>query len=223
MLTPIVSQRGVVFFRRQNDLTDELQKSLVQRLGELTGKPKTSKLHIHPFFHSSLPLGGGDDELNVISTAQDHMVFGKPKRFVKRQNARQGWHTDICHETVPSDYSLLRLVELPKGGGGGIVMNICQYTFDVTNVCHRHSVGLGLRDVRSHLKTISAIPRDLDRHLQPADLREPCKENESSIISRSSRVSREHQVHSSPSSYSYKPRDRLEEPIHRRDARKADQ
>ncbi|KAH8433178.1 TauD/TfdA dioxygenase family protein [Aspergillus melleus] len=117
-LAVTISQRGVVFFRKQNDLTDELQKTLVQRLGELTGKPKTSKLHIHPFFYSELPLGGDDDELNIISTAQDQLVFGKPKRFVKRQNARQEWHTDNLHEVIPSDYSLLRLVELPKGGGG---------------------------------------------------------------------------------------------------------
>jgi len=37
-----VSQRGVVFFRAQDDLTNELQKELAQRLGELSGKPSTS-------------------------------------------------------------------------------------------------------------------------------------------------------------------------------------
>ncbi|KAI9038845.1 TauD/TfdA dioxygenase family protein [Aspergillus affinis] len=116
-LAIMISQRGVVFFRKQNDLTDELQKFLVQRLRELTSKPKTSKLHIHPLFYSALPMGGDDDKLNIISTAQDQMVF-KSKRFVKRQSARQEWHTDILHEIFPSDYSLLRLVELPKGGGG---------------------------------------------------------------------------------------------------------
>jgi len=38
-----VSQRGVVFFRNQ-DLGIEDQKVLGQKLGELTGKPKTSKV-----------------------------------------------------------------------------------------------------------------------------------------------------------------------------------
>ncbi|RYP49212.1 hypothetical protein DL769_011110 [Monosporascus sp. CRB-8-3] len=44
--TRIVSQRGIVFFRKQDGITNGLRKELVQRLGELTGKPATSKLHI---------------------------------------------------------------------------------------------------------------------------------------------------------------------------------
>lgn len=43
-----VSQRGVVFFRKQDDITNDLQKELVQRLGEISGKPKTSKLAGEP-------------------------------------------------------------------------------------------------------------------------------------------------------------------------------
>lgn len=39
----IVSQRGVVFFRNQNIDSDQ-QKVLGQKLGELTGKPATSKV-----------------------------------------------------------------------------------------------------------------------------------------------------------------------------------
>jgi len=38
-----VSQRGVVFFRNQ-DITVEDQKKLGQKLGELTGKPSSSKV-----------------------------------------------------------------------------------------------------------------------------------------------------------------------------------
>jgi hypothetical protein len=38
-----VSQRGVVFFRNQ-DISVEDQKTLGQKLGELTGKPATSKV-----------------------------------------------------------------------------------------------------------------------------------------------------------------------------------
>lgn len=116
----LVSQRGVVFFRKQDDLSDEEQKNLVQRLGELTGKPKSSRLHIHPIFHSKLPLSGNDDEINIISPEQDAMVFGKPPAFTKKQSARQEWHTDLLNESVPSDYTMLRLAGLPKGGGGGI-------------------------------------------------------------------------------------------------------
>lgn len=42
-LTNIVSRRGVVFFRNQ-DITSDQQKILGQKLGELTGKPDTSKV-----------------------------------------------------------------------------------------------------------------------------------------------------------------------------------
>ncbi|PKX96255.1 TauD/TfdA dioxygenase family protein [Aspergillus novofumigatus IBT 16806] len=113
-----VSQRGVVFFRKQDGLNDGLQKTLVQRLGELSGKPRTSGLHIHPFFNAGLPLGGHDNEIDVVSTEQDRTIFGTPKKFVKRQTARGEWHTDITHEIIPSDYAMLRLIDLPKGGGG---------------------------------------------------------------------------------------------------------
>ncbi|KAM0240805.1 hypothetical protein ACHAP5_007840 [Fusarium lateritium] len=43
-----ISRRGVVFFRAQEDLTNELQMELADRLGRLTGKPESSSLHIHP-------------------------------------------------------------------------------------------------------------------------------------------------------------------------------
>ena len=36
----------------------------------------------------------------------------------KKQSAKDGWHSDITFEPVPSDYALLRLTELPKTGGG---------------------------------------------------------------------------------------------------------
>lgn len=44
-LAILVSQRGVVFFRNQ-DINIEDQKVLGQKLGELTGKPETSKVSI---------------------------------------------------------------------------------------------------------------------------------------------------------------------------------
>lgn len=116
-----MSQRGVVFFRKQDDLGDEQQKELTQRLGELTGKPKASGLHIHPFFNAGLVLGGNDNEIDVVSSKQDKVVFGTPEKFPKRQTARKEWHTDIMWENVPSDYAVLRLVDLPQGGGGGMI------------------------------------------------------------------------------------------------------
>jgi hypothetical protein len=114
-----VSQRGVVFFRRQDDITDELQKELVQRLGELSGKPATSKLHIHPISNSARELGGKDDEISVISSEQAKKIYKDNSFFQsdKKQSGKEGWHSDITFETIPSDYALLRLTQLPKPAG----------------------------------------------------------------------------------------------------------
>ena len=43
-----VSQRGVCVFPKQEHLTIEDQKLLARKLGELTCRPHTSGLHIHP-------------------------------------------------------------------------------------------------------------------------------------------------------------------------------
>jgi alpha-ketoglutarate-dependent taurine dioxygenase len=109
-----------VFFRKQNDITNELQKELVQRLGELSGKPKTSGLHIHPVSNSGRELGGKDDEISVISSAQAKKIYADRFLFAteKKQSGKEGWHSDITFEPIPSDYALLRLTQLPKTGGG---------------------------------------------------------------------------------------------------------
>lgn len=60
----------MVFFRAQDALDDNLQKELAQRLGELSGKPTSSKLHIHPVSNASRDDGGNDDEINIISSVQ---------------------------------------------------------------------------------------------------------------------------------------------------------
>jgi alpha-ketoglutarate-dependent taurine dioxygenase len=116
-----VSRRGVVFFRAQDDLTNDLQKQLVLRLGEVTGKhPSTSGLHIHPILNAGRELGGSDNEISTISSVQ-HKNLNKPKdpgllSPVEQYTAR--WHSDIPFEPVPAAYTLLRLTELPRIGGG---------------------------------------------------------------------------------------------------------
>lgn len=92
-----------------------MQKELVQRLGELSGKPPTSKLHIHPVNNSSLS-NIADDEISLVSSSQARKLYSS--RFVqKKQSQRNQWHSDIAFEPIPSDYTLLRLVELPTTGG----------------------------------------------------------------------------------------------------------
>ena len=117
-----MSQRGVVFFRAQDSLNDDLQKELAQRLGELTGKPSSSKLHIHPFCNSdpARKLGVTDNEVSVISSVEAKQLYRGSflDQTELKQSNKDGWHSDITYEPVPSDYAILRLVELPKVGGG---------------------------------------------------------------------------------------------------------
>ncbi|KAL4871471.1 hypothetical protein BDV12DRAFT_206586 [Aspergillus spectabilis] len=110
-----ISQRGVVFFRKQDGLTDDLQKELVDRLGRLTGKPATSGLHIHPVSNAAREHSTGDDEISVISSEQRQKLY-QGRNSIGR-SGRHEWHSDITFEPIPSDYTLLRLTELPKTGG----------------------------------------------------------------------------------------------------------
>lgn len=56
-----------MFFRDQ-DITIDEQKRLGTKLGELTGKPASSKLHVHPITEETSELG---DEISVISSERN--------------------------------------------------------------------------------------------------------------------------------------------------------
>ncbi|PHH74551.1 hypothetical protein CDD82_4883 [Ophiocordyceps australis] len=118
-LAVTISERGVVFFRAQDGLTNDLQKELVLRLGNLTGRPKTSGLHIHPMLNSERDLGGDDPEISTISSVQHRQLYnnGLPDRLSPKEQSKDEWHSDIAFEPVPADYTSLRLVQLPKTGG----------------------------------------------------------------------------------------------------------
>ncbi|KDQ50323.1 hypothetical protein JAAARDRAFT_42210 [Jaapia argillacea MUCL 33604] len=108
-LATLVSQRGVVFFTKQN-ISLEQQKKLADKLGELSGKPKTSKLHIHPISESTPELGA---DVSVISSKGGIARAG----YVRNTRASAGWHADITFERIPSDYAILKMHTLPKVGG----------------------------------------------------------------------------------------------------------
>ena len=88
-------------------------------MGELTGKPSSSTLHIHPVTNSQRELGGHDNEISVISSEQAKKIF--KGEFIslahRKQTARHQWHSDITFEPVPADYTILRLTQLPQTGG----------------------------------------------------------------------------------------------------------
>lgn len=119
-----------MFFRAQDDLTNDLQKKLILRLGELAGRPQTSSLHIHPLLNSAPGLGGDDPEISTISSKSHKRYYkigdapinplSSKQVNLKNQNNSQ-WHSDIAFEPVPADFTSLRLIELPKTGGGEFV------------------------------------------------------------------------------------------------------
>jgi alpha-ketoglutarate-dependent taurine dioxygenase len=150
----------VVFFRKQDDLDNELQKELAQRLGQLAGKPESSKLHVHPVSNSGRRLGGKDDEISVISSEQAKDIY--KNRFLnfsaKKQSGKDGWHSDITFEPVPSDYALLRLTELPETGGGNLLLSYPVKSFIEANFC-RYIVGLRVRVVRPSVETVPKVFR----------------------------------------------------------------
>ncbi|KAK3399631.1 hypothetical protein B0T20DRAFT_434040 [Sordaria brevicollis] len=115
-----ISRRGVVFFRSQHNLTNDLQKQLILRLGALTGRPSTSGLHIHPILNSDRELGGNDPEISTISSIQNRQFYRHsdlPDSLSAKKQYTAQWHSDIAFEPVPADYTSLRLVQLPKTGG----------------------------------------------------------------------------------------------------------
>ncbi|OTB11962.1 hypothetical protein K445DRAFT_321435 [Daldinia sp. EC12] len=112
-----ISQRGVVFFRSQDNLTNDLQKQLVHRLGQLTGKPDDSTLHIHPILNGTSEFGVGDDQISTISSLQRKKLRRSVRQSKNKRYDSAQWHSDIQFEPVPADYTSLRLTELPVTGG----------------------------------------------------------------------------------------------------------
>ncbi|KAJ6632441.1 hypothetical protein B0H10DRAFT_1977340 [Mycena sp. CBHHK59/15] len=108
-LATLVSHRGVVFFVDQ-DIDIHKQKELGTRLGELSGKPATSKLHVHPISEETPELTA---DVSVISSAGGIARTG----YDRSARASNGWHTDITFEPIPSDYAILKMHTLPPVGG----------------------------------------------------------------------------------------------------------
>lgn len=109
-----------MFFRAQDDLTAELQKELVQKLGLLSGKPKDSGLHIHPILNSERETYRvTDPEISTIDSELNKKLYLDNSRLNQsgKKQSSAIWHADISFEPAPADYSSLRLEILPKTGG----------------------------------------------------------------------------------------------------------
>ncbi len=142
---PIVAQRGAVFFRAQTEMTDELHKELISRLGQLSGRPKENGLYKPPLHKV---LGAADPEVIALESVQiqtNKRLANRPK-WDKKQSSRKLWHTDTSFEQHPADISSLRLMEFPTTGGGNTCASChlgeqlggrCR---TLINMTHRHYV-----------------------------------------------------------------------------------
>ncbi|KAJ6131114.1 hypothetical protein N7523_001574 [Penicillium sp. IBT 18751x] len=112
-LAIMIAERGVVFFRAQDNLTNDLQKELILRMGELTGRPSTNTLHIHPVTNDAREFGDPDPAISTISSE------GRKKLYKESSYSKYAavWHSDISFEPAPADFSSLRLTQLPQTGG----------------------------------------------------------------------------------------------------------
>jgi alpha-ketoglutarate-dependent taurine dioxygenase len=90
---------------------------LNHRLGQLSGKPSTSTLHIHPILNNTSEFGVDDVEISTISSLQRKALFKNSDARNKRRYDAASWHSDIQFEPAPADYTSLRLTQLPKTGG----------------------------------------------------------------------------------------------------------
>jgi len=141
-----VSQRGVVFFRNQ-DINIEDQKILGQKLGQLTGKPESSKLHKHALSNSKRGIaidenGKLDDEVSVISSDQNRKYY-QGRFFGPKKLASEGWHADITFERIPSDYAILKIIKTPEDVGGDTLWASGYEAFDrLSPVWQRFAEGL---------------------------------------------------------------------------------
>ncbi|KAG0649308.1 alpha-ketoglutarate-dependent sulfonate dioxygenase [Hyphodiscus hymeniophilus] len=113
-----VSERGVVFFRKQKDLTVSMQKELIDLIGKLSGKPSSSGLHVHPLIEGKRDVGindkgDTDQHISVISSQ-----LSRKLHLASRYTfSSKGWHSDMTFEHVPSDYAVLKMRVVPPTGG----------------------------------------------------------------------------------------------------------
>ncbi|KAL2006250.1 hypothetical protein VTN00DRAFT_9904 [Thermoascus crustaceus] len=114
------SERGVLLFRNQ-DINMADFKVLMQKCGELTGKPKTSRLHKDEFAsenntHLGIPEAL-DPEIYAVSSINNEKIFDNFLDPRDKKFASRGWHSDESFENVPADYTGFKMIKTPKSGG----------------------------------------------------------------------------------------------------------
>lgn len=111
-----------MFFRAQDNLTNELQKKLILRMGELTCRPASHGLHVHPVTNDSREFGDPDPKISTINSEGRKALY-KDSAYTEMAAV---WHSDISFENAPADFSSLRLIQLPVTGGDTLWASGCE-------------------------------------------------------------------------------------------------
>ena len=114
-LARLISTRGVVFFRGQDDLDIDAQRELGAYFG---------KLHKHAT--TSVPARPGLEDVHVVYT--DEKSTEQRAKFTPTFL----WHSDVTYEVQPPSYTALKVLSGPPRGGGGDTLWSSQYAvYDV--------------------------------------------------------------------------------------------
>ncbi|CAO3575119.1 unnamed protein product [Mortierella alpina] len=109
-LAALISERGVVWFRDQDDLDRKEHVKLGARWGPL---------HVHPL----VPHDQESPEVIVLDSR-----LSPPNRY----NTNNSWHSDVSFEPAPSSYSILKFDEIPEAGGDTVWSNGYQLYDDLS-------------------------------------------------------------------------------------------
>jgi alpha-ketoglutarate-dependent taurine dioxygenase len=136
-----VAQRGVIFFRGQNNINNELQKELCKRLNVIGGAPQGNGF----YRHSLLAMQGEDPEMGKVDQDRLEKMYWLKADNMPRQSHTFDWHTDSSFEANSPDYTLLKMAELPATGGGRSNASLLTVLQRVNITYHRYPLGLRLR------------------------------------------------------------------------------
>ena len=140
-LALLISQRGVVFFRNQKNLTIDKQRELGAYFGSL-----------HKHATTAVPKRGDLDDVHVVYTdekSKDQRAMFTPTFL---------WHADVTYEVQPPSYTSLKVLTGPPRGGGGDTLWSSQYAaYDVLST-----------PMQKYLESLSALHSS---HMQASDTR----------------------------------------------------
>jgi hypothetical protein len=112
-LAVIISERGVVFFREnQDDLAVNDLKKFTDLVGKLSGRPKENGLHVHPLYQDpgNIPMGNGqtDENMWVHCFRSKKLADGLDLRYVINSEASKALYKTMAGKDVKEPKDLGR-------------------------------------------------------------------------------------------------------------------